>query len=280
MPKAIVDRLNSELRGAVSAPEVRQRLENLGFEVAGSSADEFSKVIKDLIRDVKVTFPEVCPLIGKWWKDVAEFNYIDSEVERTKAFEESQQAGIKFLFTFCQKKFPPRFFEILYQNDEMFKADSDIDTEFLPNINFKNLWQCDISKKTRDIIWKYLQLILISIVSTLQNKDEFGDTAKMFEAINENEFKQKLEETLSHMQNLFDSSGNIDEASEDFQNIKEGFKMNDLPDPNEIHQHITGMLDGKLGKLAREIAEETAESTEDQLLTVPSIVGSASLSLS
>jgi tripartite-type tricarboxylate transporter receptor subunit TctC len=55
MPKAIVDRLNSELRGAVSAPEVRQRLENLGFEVAGSSADEFSQVIKsdlEIIRQV------------------------------------------------------------------------------------------------------------------------------------------------------------------------------------------------------------------------------------
>jgi len=31
-----------------------------------------------------------------------------------------------------------------------------------------------------------------------------------------------------------------------------------LPDPEHIHDHITGMLDGKLGKLAREIAEETA----------------------
>ena len=34
--------------------------------------------------------------------------------------------------------------------------------------------------------------------------------------------------------------------------------MNDLPDANKLHSHITGMLDGKLGKLAREIAEETA----------------------
>jgi spore coat protein CotH len=32
----------------------------------------------------------------------------------------------------------------------------------------------------------------------------------------------------------------------------------DLPDPEEINQHIAGMLDGKIGQLAREIAEETA----------------------
>ena len=129
--------------------------------------EEFSKVIKDLIKDVKETFPEIEPLINKWWKVSNDFDYIDNELERTKAFEESQKSSIKFLFSFCQKKFPPRFFEILYQNDEMFKVESDIDTEFLPHIHFKNLWQFEITQKTRDTIWKYLQLILFSIIGTL-----------------------------------------------------------------------------------------------------------------
>jgi len=219
--------------------------------------DEFSKVIKDLIRDIKVTFPEVCPLIGKWWKDESEFSYIDSESERIKAFEESQQAGIKFLFTFCQKKFPPRFFEILYQNEEMFKEDSDIDTEFLPHIHFKNLWQFDITQKTRDTIWKYLQLILFSIVGSLENREAFGDSAKLFEAINGDDFKNKLEETLSQMQGLFDSnfSSSSDENTNDSSKMPEG-----MPNADDIHEHINGMLDGQLGKLAKEIAEETAAS--------------------
>lgn len=216
--------------------------------------DEFSKVIKDLIRDIKVTFPEVCPLIGKWWKDVSEFDYIDSEVERTKAFEESQEAGIKFLFSFCQKKFPVRFFEILYQNDEMFKEDSDIDTEFLPHIHFKNLWQFDITQKTRDTIWKYLQLILFSIVGSLENREAFGDSAKLFEAINGDDFKNKLEETLSQMQGLFDSQPSSENSDASF-NMPQG-----MPNADDIHEHINGMLDGQLGKLAKEIAEETAAS--------------------
>ena len=216
--------------------------------------DEFSKVIKDLIRDVKATFPEVCPLISKWWKDVSDFDYIDNEEERTKSFEESQQAGIKFLFTFCQKKFPPRFFEILYQNDEMFKEDSDIDTEFLPHIHFKNLWQFDITQKTRDTIWKYLQLILFSIVGSLENREAFGDSAKLFEAINQDDFKSKLEETLSQMQGLFDSHPSSENSDASF-NIPEG-----MPNADDIHEHINGMLDGQLGKLAKEIAEETAAS--------------------
>jgi hypothetical protein len=214
--------------------------------------DEFSKVIKDLIKDIKETFPEVIPLINKWWKESSEFDYIDDELERTKALEESQQAGIKFLFSFCQKKFPPRFFEILYQNDEMFKVDSDVDTEFLPHIHFKNLWQFDISQKTRDTIWKYLQLILFSIVGSLENRDAFGDSAKLFEAINGDDFKNKLEETLSQMQGLFEMPSSS-ENPDDLPKMPEG-----MPNADDIHEHINGMLDGQLGKLAKEIAEETA----------------------
>ena len=32
-----------------------------------------------------------------------------------------------------------------------------------------------------------------------------------------------------------------------------------MPDVNNIHDHIKGLMEGKLGKLAVEIAEETAE---------------------
>ena len=215
---------------------------------------EFFKVIKDLIRDIKETFPEVVPLINKWWKEGSDFEYIDNEVERSKSLEESQQSSIQFLFSFCQKKFPPRFFEILYQNDEMFKVDSDIDTEFLPHIHFKNLWQFDISQKTRDTIWKYLQLILFSIIGSLENKEAFGDSAKLFEAINQDDFKNKLEETLSQMQGLFDMP-----ASSSSENSDASFNMPEgMPNADDIHEHINGMLDGQLGKLAKEIAEETA----------------------
>lgn len=140
----------------------------------------------------------------------------------------------------------------------MFKEDSEFDTEFLPHIHFKNLWQCEITQKTRETIWKYLQLILFSIVGTLNNKDAFGDTAKLFEAINEDEFKNKLEETLSHMQGLFDLSGNFPQTTEGSETG--GINMENMPNAEDIHDHITGMLDGKLGQLAREIAEETASN--------------------
>lgn len=221
--------------------------------------DEFAKVIKDFVGDLKTTFPEYESLIGKWWKDKSTFNYIENEEERTKAIEAAETTSTKLVFTFCQKKLPPRFFDILYKNEDIFKEEYEGDTEFLPHIHFKNLWQFEISQTTRDTIWKYLQLILFSIVGSLNNKEAFGDSAKLFEAINQDEFKNKLEETLEQMQSIFDMSGNFGENVEGSENNGGAFNMEDMPNANDIHNHITGMLDGKLGQLAKEIAEETAE---------------------
>ena len=223
--------------------------------------EEFAKVIKDFVGDLKTTFPEYISFINKWWKTPEHYKQIENEEERNTAFEKGQAKSIHTLFEYSKKKFPPRFFDILYKNEEIFKEDSDMDTEFLPQIHFKNLWQCDISDKTKETIWKYLQLIMFSIVGTLENKDAFGDTAKMFEAINEEEFKSKLEETLTQMQGLFDVSGNMASDSDS----GNGINMENIPNADDIHSHITGMLDGKLGQLAREIAEETAEDLNMEL---------------
>lgn len=172
-----------------------------------SIPEEFSKVIKDFVVDIKSTFPEVAPLINKWWKDKSIFSNIENDDEREKAYLEAESKSITFLFKFCQKKFPPRFFEILYKNEDLFKEESTLDTEFLPHIHFKNLWQFEISEKTRDTIWKYLQLILFSLIGSIDNREAFGDTAKLFEAINENDFKSKLEETMEQMAGLFEKIG-------------------------------------------------------------------------
>ena len=66
---------------------------------------------------------------------------------------------------------------------------------------------------------------------------------------------------------MFSESFNQEESDEDDSktneesnnNNKQNFNVEDLPDPSEIHEHITGMLDGKLGSLAKEIAAETED---------------------
>jgi hypothetical protein len=134
------------------------------------------------------------------------------------------------------------------------------------------LWAFDISQKTKDTIWKYLQLILFSVVGTMENKDMFGDTAKLFEGIGEDEFKTKLAETMEKMQDLFDGNGSSGaEAGAGAGDGADGGAT--MPNADEIHEHIAGMLDGKLGFLAKEIAEETAADLNMDMENVTDMKG-------
>ena len=155
----------------------------------------------------------------------------------------------------------------------------------LPGVDFREIWATeDITENTKDIIWKYLQLILFSIVNNLSDMGSFGDTAKLFEAIDDNELKTKLEEVIGEMGSMFGASGDA-AGTAGTEGLDETFKkatefMNDafsgasagtapgtsgtsgtappIPDASSIHEHLSSILNGKIGKLAKEIAEETA----------------------
>uniref|UniRef100_A0A6C0B9E9 Uncharacterized protein n=1 Tax=viral metagenome TaxID=1070528 RepID=A0A6C0B9E9_9ZZZZ len=198
---------------------------------------EFQKIMKDFIRDITVTFPEYQLIVNKWWK---------TDIESA----EISQSSIEFIFKHSLTVYPERFFDILYKNPEMFSEKSMINTEFLPGISFKYLWSCEISDGTRETIWKYLQLIILAIVGCVNNKEAFGDTSKIFDSINEDEFRNKLQETMEGMQNLFKNEENATSSS--------GVNMDNIPSADDIHSHLSGMMNGKLGNLAKEIAEETA----------------------
>lgn len=196
---------------------------------------EFKKVISDFINDIKITFPEYAMIINK---------YFYGEVRLQNNTATISDEIYDKTFNFCKTKYAPRFFDILYQNTSIFEEDSTEDTEFLPNIYFKNLWNCDISDKTKETIWKYLQLIVFSVVGKVDDEGQFGETLKLFEAINDSEFKDKLDETFEGIKNMFEDT--TDASGEKF----------DVPKPEDMHEHINGLLKGKLGNLATEIAEE------------------------
>ena len=228
---------------------------------------EFKKIIIDMTKDILVSFPEQEANLHKELKNLL-----------FETDPDGLEGSLKYMFVYCKTFYPVRFFDILYQNQSIFDADNVCDARFLPGVNFKLLWKENISDKTRETIWKYLQLVLFTVVSGVSDERSFGDTAKLFEAINEDEFKSKLEETISQMQKLFtkvadtgatdatdatgatDATANGDQAENDQDDTDEsaGINLEDLPNPNDIHEHVSGMMNGKLGKLAREIAEETA----------------------
>ncbi len=195
---------------------------------------DFKKIVLDFLNDILKTYPELRETLNDDLKEILD--------------NENDEESVKRVYEYCETLYPKRFFDILYQNEEMF-GDKEIRTDFLPGIEFKYLWKQDISDKTRHTLWKYLQLILFTVVSSLSHEESFGDTAKLFEAINQDEFKEKLEETMKNMKDMFngDNKCGNDKPSQN------------MPDPEELHEHVNGMLNGKLGKLAKDIAEETAK---------------------
>ena len=151
-------------------------------------------------------------------------------------------------------------------------------SNLLPGVDFREIWATeDLAENTKDIIWKYLQLILFSIVNNLSDMGSFGDTAKLFEAIDDSELKTKLEEVISEMGTMFGNAeagegasgaaaAGLDETfknatdfmNESFSGASGATPPPNMPDAGSIHEHLSGILNGKIGKLAKEIAEETA----------------------
>ena len=204
--------------------------------------ENLGRVLRDFLTDLLRTFPEIADNLDENLK-----NIVISEEEIPDKNATSK------ISSYCNKVFPEKFFDILYQNESMFEDSPKTPLYLLPGIDFKILWRENISDTTRSTIWRYLQLILFTVVADLRDSDSFGDTAKLFEAIDENAFKKKLEETIENMGSCFDKtdvSGN---------QTKSTGATGPLPNPEELHEHMSGMLNGKLGTLAKEIAEETAK---------------------
>ncbi len=249
---------------------------------------EFQTIILDFLRDIDGTFPEFHEVLSKYLGYSHEMKPMPDELYLE-------------LYAHCKSVYPVRFFDILYKNEAMFAAaasapDAETETEtstaiveFLPGVDFREIWATeDITENTKDTIWKYLQLILFSIVNNLSDMGSFGDTAKLFEAIDNNELKTKLEEVIGEMGSMFGGSEdgssppNLDEtfkkatefmnhafegqAAQEQQQQQQssgpagatGTSSHPMPDASSIHEHLSGILNGKIGKLAKAIAEETA----------------------
>ena len=221
---------------------------------------EFHKLVKDFIKDLLNTFPEY---VDKLTPDM-------SFVYNNDVGTDDFQTHLQFIFDFCAASFPERFFDILYKNDSMFDTEKDFNTVFYPGVDFRDLWASDISEHTKDILWKYLQITLFSVVGNMNDDLKFGDTAKLFEAVDENDLQSKIAETFENFTSMFDTSANsfndmsANAPPTDTPFGKEGINdfMNNLPNPEDMHEHINSMLNGKLGRLAQDIAAETTDDLD------------------
>ena len=224
--------------------------------------ENFKSIINDFTNDLSITFPEYSYLWQKW---------------RTS---EISDLDLSELFQFCVKVYPERFFDILYQKEEIFHPNDDTNVEFLPNVSFKLLYSCEnVSEQTKKIIWKYLQLVLFTIVGGVKDKNMFGDAAGMFENLGEGELNEKMSEVMGGINEFFQKMDfnfddfsqkekpsddeNLPKEGEQFEEMKKTFQKMGIPDIDKLQDHLKTLFDGKIGKLAKEMAEEISEEFSD-----------------
>ena len=150
------------------------------------------------------------------------------------------------MYNHCYEMYPKIFFQLLYENDNLF----DTPCFLLPNVDFTTLMKdASLTEKSKRTIWKYLQLILFCVVEKLNHSESFGDASKIFEAVKEEDLHKKIAETMENMKDFFnDTSDNSD----------------NFIDPDNLKSHLDGLMNGKIGNLAKEIAEEASATIGDQ----------------
>ena len=231
--------------------------------------ENFRSNIANFCNDLTTTFPEFAYLWKKWTNP------------------KISDADIQQLFQFCLSIYPERFFDILNQNNDIFNLDGDVKTTFLPNVEFKMLFHCPgTSESTRKSMWKYLQLILFTVVGSVKDKVNFGDAMNMFNGLDESDLQDKLKDAMENIGQFFNNIKEEDIHDDDSSNKKEtkaktetdetdesnesnesneskkqsrGFNFDGLPKPEDLHSHLKNLFEGKLGSLAKELAEEIGD---------------------
>jgi hypothetical protein len=173
-------------------------------------------LFSDFIRDLSKVFPEIKSSLYR--------NYEDCLVESDK----------------CLSDFPKvkRFLEligdyekyIVDKNLEFF----DLEVEFLEEIRFNRLWEKNISNKTRESIWKYLQTF--QLISINLKSSEALNAALEGDKIDKSALKD-----IKKMQKL----------SEEVQS-----KNNTNEGENELDQMLGGLMDSGIGEIAKEVAQD------------------------
>jgi len=208
-------------------------------------------IIIDFTNDLTKVFPEYAFLWEKW------LSADDAEYEKLNQH---------FIAVF-----PERFFDIMNSNMEIFSPESETNVMFLPDVDFKLLFNCaGVSEGTKTSIWKYLQLLLFTVLGSMKDTTNFGDTLDMFESMNETDLQDKMKETMEGLEDFFKGIGPSSEDGSlpsehgslpsEHGSLPKGFK---LPKPEIIQEHMKILMDGKLGKLAKELTEEFTGDLKD-----------------
>ena len=99
--------------------EFEQEQEKNTTENNDSENEKFSKIIIDFTKDILNTFPEFADDLDEHLTNI--ITYTDDE----------ELSSTNYLFQYCKSVYPEKFFDILYQNKELFEKNEPL--YLLPN---------------------------------------------------------------------------------------------------------------------------------------------------
>ena len=215
--------------------------------------EEFRTTIVEFAKDLSTTFPEYASSLELWTQeDISDFDMQD-------------------LFEHCLKVYPERFFDIIKQSSAMVE-NMTIDLHFFPDVDFRSLLTCEgVSSATRESIWKYLQVVLLILVKSMESKVEFGEAMNMFDNIDVNELQTQLTSTIAGISQFFEKMEQPNEDTKPNKTNEENDQENDegnqtkekssrsVPNMENIQDHLQSLFNGKIGKLAKELADDMSE---------------------
>jgi hypothetical protein len=176
-------------------------------------------IFSSFIRDLSKTFPEI--------KNSLYRNYESCLVES----KDKKLSDYPML---------ERFLELISDHEKYITDKNleffDLEVEFLEEISFKRLWTKNISNKTRESIWKYLQTFQIININLKSSKD--------------------LRNALSQIGT--DTEVEVDRSTvKDLKKLKkltEGVKE-EVKGESELDDMLGGLMDTGIGDIAKEVAK-------------------------
>ena len=176
-------------------------------------------IFGNFIRDLSKTYPEIKSCLYR--------NYEDCLLEGDKSLSDMPKLE-KFLGLIGDHEKL-----ITDKNLEFF----DLEVEFLEDISFKILWTKNISNKTRESIWKYLQTFQIININ-LRSSQQLKDALSQIGTDTEVEVNRKTAKDLKKLKKLSSS-------------VKEEVKEEE----SELDQMLGPLMDSGIGDIAKEVAK-------------------------
>ena len=176
-------------------------------------------IFGNFIRDLSKTYPEIKSCLYR--------NYEDCLLEGDKSLSDQPKLE-KFLGLIGEHEKM-----ITDKNLEFF----DLEVEFLEEISFKLLWTKNISNKTRESIWKYLQTFQIININ-LRSSQQLKDALSQIGTDTQVEVDKSTAKDLKKLKKLSES-------------VKEEVKEEE----SDLDEMLGPLMESGIGDIAKEVAK-------------------------